>query len=88
MKKPPVVVCHLCERPFKYKSSLKTHMKRHKYFRCEHCPLNFETLDLRERHMRQSHKVINQCRHPGCGKSFKSECELQAHHERQYKDCV
>lgn len=44
-QRPSVVTCHVCEKQYRYKSSLATHMRKHKVFECAVCEQAFDSLD-------------------------------------------
>ena len=80
------LVCHICGKQMRNKSSLNFHVKRHsekRDFACPQCPQSFVYIKELERHMSShidSRKYV--CTFEGCTKRFNDLYIFQLHKKR------
>ena len=48
---PQVFKCDQCTKEFNEEWKMKAHKKKHKKFQCEQCEKNFESLDIKKKHV-------------------------------------
>eukprot|EP01083_Nonionella_stella_P268819 909054_1 len=84
----PSVTCHICQKPFKYRSVLIRHLRTHsneRPFKCISCPKAFKSKYEIKIHHQRFHNIAKPFQCNLCKKSFKTRSDLGSH-QRVHSD--